>query len=128
MKLLKQCSHGGCHVLIPFNETYCEKHTKKRINKPHTNTRSEFVNKIHQSNRWKKLSKQYRLKNPICEICLKECQDPKSNRFGDIPRLASSVDHIKPLFLGGEPYNESNLQSLCNECHAKKSHAERDNL
>lgn len=25
----KQCNHAGCKVLIPYNQTYCEKHTRK---------------------------------------------------------------------------------------------------
>ena len=33
------------------------------------------------------------------------------------------VDHIKPLFLGGNNY-ESNLQALCPNCHREKTQTE----
>jgi 5-methylcytosine-specific restriction endonuclease McrA len=30
------------------------------------------------------------------------------------------VDHIKPMHDGGESLDSSNLQTLCNACHARK--------
>jgi hypothetical protein len=49
-----------------------------------------------------------------CEKCGKE-------------RLNSGLqfDHIIPIHIGGHPYNENNLQLLCNVCHGKKSGMER---
>ncbi|WP_161325612.1 HNH endonuclease [Lactiplantibacillus plantarum] len=40
--------------------------------------------------------------------------------------LATSVDHIVPLFAGGKPYDWDNLQSLCDYHHALKSQRERE--
>ncbi|MBO2714488.1 hypothetical protein GTP11_15710 [Lactiplantibacillus plantarum] len=40
--------------------------------------------------------------------------------------LATSVDHIVPLFLGGDPYDWNNLQSLCDYHHSLKSQQERE--
>ncbi|MDZ4394088.1 HNH endonuclease [Cypionkella sp.] len=34
------------------------------------------------------------------------------------------VDHIKGLRNGGDPFDLSNLQTLCVSCHSKKTHAE----
>ena len=31
------------------------------------------------------------------------------------------VDHVKPLFQGGEPFELGNLSSQCRDCHKKKS-------
>jgi 5-methylcytosine-specific restriction protein A len=31
------------------------------------------------------------------------------------------VDHIKPVSIGGSRLEQSNLQTLCNSCHNKKS-------
>ena len=31
------------------------------------------------------------------------------------------MDHIKPVTKGGAKFDESNLQTLCNSCHATKS-------
>jgi 5-methylcytosine-specific restriction endonuclease McrA len=38
--------------------------------------------------------------------------------------LGTDVDHIKPLAKGGAD-DESNLQTLCSECHQKKSIRDR---
>jgi len=41
---------------------------------------------------------------------------------GKIPdRVTFDVDHIKALCNGGDMWDESNLQVLCNECHKKKT-------
>ena len=65
---------------------------------------------FYNSKRWKSL-RSYKIKNnPTCEQCERE------NKLSS----AQCVDHIKPLSLGGTN-DLSNLQSLCNSCHAKKS-------
>ena len=38
---------------------------------------------------------------------------------------AEMVDHIKPINLGGDPWDIDNTQSMCNKCHAQKSATER---
>ena len=35
-------------------------------------------------------------------------------------------DHVAPLHRGGDPYDESNLQALCSDCHREKSRRERE--
>lgn len=47
--------------------------------------------------------------NPLCEACQK--------------RAAIEVDHIQPLYKGGEEsaYSDANRQALCEECHAEKT-------
>jgi 5-methylcytosine-specific restriction endonuclease McrA len=46
--------------------------------------------------------------NPLCVIC---------------GRRAVQVDHIKPIFKGGDddPIDDSNRQGLCAQCHAEKT-------
>ena len=34
---------------------------------------------------------------------------------------ANECDHVRPLKLGGDPYDEGNLQALCGFCHAAKT-------
>jgi len=48
---------------------------------------------------------------PLCRMCMKE---------GKIT-AAQMVDHIKPRSKGGADFERSNLQPLCNKCHAKKT-------
>ncbi|WP_056967216.1 HNH endonuclease [Liquorilactobacillus sucicola] len=126
MKPMKQCNHAGCRKLIPFDTAYCDKHRQDSKRKPHDaiDSKAESI-RVHHSYKWRKISERYRLKNPVCEQCLKDVRDPNSGNFEGIPRFSTSVDHIKPLFLGGDPYNEDNLQALCEVCHNKKSLEER---
>ena len=46
---------------------------------------------------------------PVCEMC---------------GALADQVDHIKPIEVGGAPFDQGNLQSLCQKCHSAKTAAE----
>lgn len=121
----KYCAFGGCKRLVNLNERYCDKHKPKDS---HVSKTSDYANEIHSSNRWRKTSRLYREANPICEACLraqKEGDQSREKRAGMI-NLATSVDHIVPLFAGGEPYDWSNLQSLCDYHHALKSQQERE--
>ena len=49
-------------------------------------------------------------KHPLCVDCLKK----------NIYRLATELDHIVPLYKGGEE-TESNRQGLCEDCHKAKT-------
>ena len=35
------------------------------------------------------------------------------------------VDHIKPLFRGGDAWDHDNLQALCRSCHMEKTRSEQ---
>lgn len=117
----KYCSHAGCKRLVKLNERYCDKHRPKG---QHVSKTSDYSNSIHASNRWRKTSRLYREANPICEQCLKASKE--GDQSHGMINLATSVDHIVPLFAGGEPYDWNNLQSLCDYHHALKSQAERE--
>lgn len=41
---------------------------------------------------------------------------------------ANTVDHITPINQGGSKLDNSNLESTCARCHAKKSARERRNV
>lgn len=47
--------------------------------------------------------------NPLCQACGL--------------RASVEVDHITPIFKGGEdsPHSDANRQALCEDCHAKKT-------
>jgi len=121
----KYCSHSGCKRLIDFNKRYCDKHKPKQ---QHVSKSSEFANDIHSSSRWRRTSRLYREANPICEACLKASKegDQSHEKRAGMLNLATSVDHIVPLFAGGEPYDWDNLQSLCDYHHSLKSQQERE--
>lgn len=74
----------------------------------------------YHSPRWRRVRDAYIKDNPLCEQCKREGKInlyQKGNYF--------AVDHIKPIRLGGDPYNPDNLQTLCEPHHAQKSAKER---
>lgn len=106
-KALKPCKHPGCPNLTA--ELYCEIH--KQPDRPSSAKRG-------YNSKWRKLSKQYLRKHPMCVRCMAE------GRY--VP--ATVVDHIIPhrgdknLF-----WNESNWQALCKPCHDRKTWTEDNN-
>jgi len=73
---------------------------------------SSEVRKIRNSRTWRDRVRPEQLRLfPYCRIC-----DEK-----DKLTEAQEVDHIKPLEAGGDPFDPSNLQSLCKRCHVLKS-------
>tara|TARA_R100000808_G_C2079825_1_gene104120 strand:- start:50 stop:379 length:330 start_codon:yes stop_codon:yes gene_type:complete len=67
--------------------------------------------KFYQSKQWRATRNYYIQANPLCE----ECKRNGKTKGGQC------VDHIKPISKGGHQTDYSNLQTLCNKCHAKKS-------
>ena len=76
-------------------------------------TRQHDNSAFYHSKAWRMTRKFYIKDNPLCEMC-KRKSPPETT-------AAQMVDHIKQISLGGSMLHHSNLQSLCNSCHAKKS-------
>lgn len=74
-------------------------------------TRQHDNSAFYHSKAWRMTRKFYIKDNPLCAMC---------KRKGETT-AAQMVDHIKPISTGGMLLDKSNLQSLCNKCHAKKS-------
>ena len=92
----------------------------KKVKRPWVPERKPFERHVsHQSfynsTRWRRIAKQYKESNPLCVKCLEN----------DIAEPAAVVAHITRIKAGGDPYDESNLQSLCHKCHNIKSAKER---
>ncbi len=106
-KALKPCKHPGCPNLTA--ELYCEIH--KQPDRPSSAKRG-------YNSKWRKLSKQYLRKHPMCVCCMAE------GRF--VP--ATVVDHIIP-HRGDDTlmWNQDNWQALCKPCHDKKTWTEDKN-
>jgi len=79
-----------------------------------SNKLKKKTNPFYSTNAWSKLSRQYKINNPLCVMCLDR----------DITRVVKYVDHKIPILID---YNlrldVNNLQSLCAKCHAKKTNA-----
>ena len=120
MKPLKQCNHAGCNALIPYDQRYCSKH-QREINKYRYHKRQYASNEskyqqFYKSTAWRKLSRHWLEKNPICVKCYKQ----------GIIRPAQIVDHITEIKDDwSKRLDASNLQSLCRVCHNHKTAIER---
>ena len=68
---------------------------------------------FYHSRAWRMTRKFYIKANPLCEMCKRK--SPPETTGGQM------VDHIKPITLGGSMLHHTNLQTLCNSCHNKKS-------
>lgn len=66
---------------------------------------------------WRRLRRLKLQMNPLCEWC------ERSRR----PVPATDVDHVVPISKGGEPLDLANLQSLCHECHSRKTSRDTGN-
>jgi 5-methylcytosine-specific restriction protein A len=104
MKPNSCCKYPGCPVQTP--NTYCDRH------RPNTGQNKPDYHKLYKRKRWRRARERYLNEHPFCKHCKKE---------GRL-RSATVVDHIKPhrgnkkLF-----WDRSNWQSLCTQCHNKKS-------
>ena len=68
---------------------------------------------FYDSKEWRGLRAWYVKVNPLCVVCLK-------NGF---VKPVQVVDHIKEISDGGQPLDNSNLQSLCHAHHNIKTAA-----
>lgn len=68
------------------------------------------INPFYRSAAWKKTRRAKLADDPNCEEHLKMSRVV----------IAEMVDHITPISQGGDKFDRSNLQSLCNHCHAVK--------
>jgi 5-methylcytosine-specific restriction protein A len=92
--------------------------------KKYNNTFTGYIRKnnsdeqrFRNSKAWKQLKLYKKSISPICEICVK---------FERIVPM-TDVDHIKPISEGGQLYDIDNLQSLCKQCHSRKTMREINN-
>lgn len=108
----RPCAHPGCPELVPRG--FCPPHEVARQRQKDTKTAEDRA--FYDSPRWRKVRAWFRKRNPLCAECLREGRTT----------AATLVDHIIPRRLGGAPFADSNLQSLCNECHQRKRREERD--
>ena len=66
---------------------------------------------FYNSRRWKSLRNYWVQMNPLCKLCEEQ----------GYYTPAECVDHIIPIRFNGSMTSLTNLQSLCNGCHASKT-------
>jgi len=100
---------------IPYKTDY--KHTRKFKTKNNKSYSKPEHAKLYNSRRWRGLRNMYYKYNPLCVMC------KRNNTIKE----GKVVDHIKPVSEGGLFYEWKNLQTLCTQCHAKKTAREVNN-
>ncbi|MFZ1746704.1 MAG: HNH endonuclease signature motif containing protein [Nitrospirales bacterium] len=60
---------------------------------------------------WQELRQAKLTADPFCRACLER----------KITKPANHVDHILAIRNGGDPWEWTNLQSLCHSCHSRKT-------
>lgn len=97
----------------------------KRIGPRHRPAGSEVsasqradTQRFYGSNVWKRIRRTYLMEHPLCVMC----------HAGGHTVAASVVDHIRPINQGGDPYDPSNVQSLCRHHHSQKTLLESRNF
>tara|TARA_B100000768_G_scaffold46545_1_gene45333 strand:+ start:1682 stop:1981 length:300 start_codon:yes stop_codon:yes gene_type:complete len=76
-----------------------------------SHSRSIDNSAFYNSNKWRKFSRAYKDKNPLCVVCSAE----------GIVSPAQVADHIKQIIHGGKIFDINNIQSLCNYHHNSKT-------
>lgn len=104
-KLSVHCNVDGCPEIVESGR--CEKHSKSQGREHRFRRHNE---PFYNTNRWQKLRKVYRKKNPLCERC--------KEKGLTVP--ADMVHHIIPISKGGSKTDWKNLEALCDTCHGKE--------
>jgi len=106
---LKQCKHPSCNKRT--TRAWCDEH-RPPASKRYDRKRPNAFRRGYDA-RWERL-RQLKLKEePLCRSCL---------ALG-IATPATQVDHIieKPIDVPAWDYDLDELQSLCIECHSRKT-------
>jgi 5-methylcytosine-specific restriction protein A len=108
-KLKHPCAFSGCPALT--DGRFCDQH-KQTENRRYNKYQRHPGNAKRYGKDWNRISKAYRQAHPLCELC---------EAVGRI--VPAECVHHKRKVADGGGNERSNLQSLCQACHAKL-HAE----
>src|SRR5438128_846854 len=103
----QRCPSGTNHV-----SGYCDPCRRGRYKEQDRDRGPEHA--FYNSTEWKRVRLLQLSRDPLCVACVAE---------GELT-LASHVDHIVPIVLGGDRLNLGNVQSLCTSHHSKKTVAQ----
>jgi 5-methylcytosine-specific restriction protein A len=107
---LRPCKHRGCGALVAGGKTYCENHASEATNWMPDRQRGNRHQRGYGS-AWDKLRARILQRDAgLCQPCL---------RGGRAVR-GTHVDHVVAKARGGSN-DDSNLQTICVECHKAKT-------
>jgi 5-methylcytosine-specific restriction enzyme A len=105
----KQCGRRGCSSLADGNTAYCQKHQRQAWQSSGRDTNASAAERGYGSD-WRAIRGRVLARDKFtCQICG--------------AHNANNVDHIRPKHLDGTD-EESNLRTLCKDCHQVKSSSE----
>lgn len=115
----KPCRHAGCAALVRDGSGYCERHQSERSIGKFADERRGSRHERGYGTEWDKKRKSIlRRDKGLCQPCLKTGR----------PKPAKQVDHITNKaeaqlkgWTQAQIDDDSNLQSICNECHQAKT-------
>jgi len=109
------CRVSGCaDIATREDHGYCRKHKREDFNAYNKQRRSEEdagIERWYSTAEWQALRQYHISREPLCRICAAD---------GKVVQ-GVEVDHITPIRDGGARRDDSNLQTLCRSCHAKKT-------
>lgn len=107
----RPCATPGCPELVRHrHRRYCARCAAMQ-SRADAARRGTAAQRGYDAN-WRRIRAAFLASHPCCA-------DP-FHVHGDWKVLATEVDHIVPLRLGGT-HDASNLQALCRSCHSRKS-------
>ena len=110
-KLPKPCAQPNCSKLT--HDRYCKVHAKLLraaiVSRDQTTVEGLEIRAFYVSRAWRRRRREHLLAEPLCRVC---------------GIVGEEVDHIIPIKLGGDKWDESNLQTLCNRHHQQKRQRE----
>lgn len=109
-----RCEQPGCKNWAEPHSRTCLEHRLEKERKKNLKNSRWRGNSVERGydHKWNKLSAYYRSLHPLCEHCMKQ------EKITD----ATMVDHKVPVVVAPERrLDESNLQSLCWQCHHIKT-------
>ena len=113
----KACCRPLCNLLSYDGTSYCEKHKPKQCSGWSKSNEKKGIKNRHDAGYgswWDKLRLKILVRDRyLCQVCL---------NLG-VMKEAKQVDHIVNKAIGGNN-DPSNLQSICIECHKRKTQKE----
>jgi 5-methylcytosine-specific restriction protein A len=108
----KPCRHRGCGKATTNPRGLCDEHQGHSWDKGKDGRKRESSYRRGYGRAWREIRVMVLRQEPLCRVC------------GEEGRLAyaTQVDHID-----GDAFNNerTNLQAICEQCHAKKTARER---
>ena len=105
---LRYCAFPGCGERT--TQGRCEAHRKQHGEQKDRSRKRTEHRWVYNSVAWHRLKQVILSASPICAICQRA--------------WAREVDHIVPMYDGGEQFDAANLQALCKPCHSRKTRRE----